>query len=155
MLYRGGAEQKIRKYLVENNYIDTVIQLPANLFFGVSIATCIIVLKKCKKDNKTLFIDASQRFVHEGNKNKLSPDDIKAVLDEFIERKEIKHFSALVDNRAILDNDCNLSVSSYVEAEDTKPKTDIVELNERIERIVERENALRAEIATIIKELEG
>ena len=107
------------------------------------------------KDNKTLFIDASQRFVHEGNKNKLSPDDIKAVLDEFIERKEIKHFSALVDNRAILDNDCNLSVSSYVEAEDTKPKTDIVELNERIERIVERENALRAEIATIIKELEG
>ena len=95
------------------------------------------------------------RFVHEGNKNKLSPDDIKAVLDEFIERKEIKHFSALVDNRAILDNDCNLSVSSYVEAEDTKPKTDIVELNERIERIVERENALRAEIATIIKELEG
>ena len=155
VLYRGGAEQKIRKYLVENNYIDTVIQLPANLFFGVSIATCIIVLKKCKKDNKTLFIDASQRFVHEGNKNKLSPDDIKAVLDEFIERKEIKHFSALVDNRAILDNDCNLSVSSYVEAEDTKPKTDIVELNERIERIVERENALRAEIATIIKELEG
>ena len=102
-----------------------------------------------------MFIDASQRFVHEGNKNKLSPDDIKAVLDEFIERKEIKHFSALVDNRAILDNDCNLSVSSYVEAEDTKPKTDIVELNERIGRIVERENALRAEIATIIKELEG
>ena len=155
VLYRGGAEQKIRKYLVENNYIDTVIQLPANLFFGVSIATCIIVLKKCKKESKTLFIDASQRFVHEGNKNKLSPDDIKAILDEFIERKEIKHFSALVDNRAILDNDCNLSVSSYVEAEDTKPKTDIVELNERIERIVERENALRAEIATIIKELEG
>lgn len=155
VLYRGGAEQKIRKYLVENNYIDTVIQLPANLFFGVSIATCIIVLKKCKKDNKTLFIDASQRFVHEGNKNKLSPDDIKAILDEFIERKEIKHFSALVDNRAILDNDCNLSVSSYVEAEDTKPKTDIVELNERIERIVERENALRAEINKIIAELEG
>ena len=155
VLYRGGAEQKIRRYLVENNYIDTVIQLPANLFFGVSIATCIIVLKKCKKESKTLFIDGSQRFVHEGNKNKLSPDDIKAILDEFIERKEIKHFSALVDNRAILDNDCNLSVSSYVEAEDTKPKTDIVELNERIERIVERENALRAEIATIIKELEG
>lgn len=155
VLYRGGAEQKIRKYLVENNYIDTVIQLPANLFFGVSIATCIIVLKKCKKESKTLFIDASQRFVHEGNKNKLSPDDIKAILDEFIERKEVKHFSALVDNRAILDNDCNLSVSSYVEAEDTKPKTDIVELNERIERIVQRENVLRAEINKIIAELEG
>lgn len=155
VLYRGGAEQKIRKYLVENNYIDTVIQLPANLFFGVSIATCIIVLKKCKKESKTLFIDASSRFVHEGNKNKLSPDDIKAILDEFIDRKEIKHFSALVDNRAILDNDCNLSVSSYVEAEDTKPKTDIVELNERIQRIVARENELRAEIDKIIAELEG
>lgn len=155
VLYRGGAEQKIRKYLIENNYIDTVIQLPANLFFGVSIATCIIVLKKCKKESKTLFIDASNRFVHEGNKNKLSPDDIKAILDEFIERKEIKHFSALVENRAILDNDCNLSVSSYVEAEDTKPKTDIVELNERIERIVKRENELIAEINKIIAELEG
>lgn len=155
VLYRGGAEQKIRKYLVENNYIDTVIQLPANLFFGVSIATCIIVLKKCKKESKTLFIDASSRFVHEGNKNKLSPDDIKAILDEFVERKEIKHFSALVENRAIIDNDCNLSVSSYVEAEDTKPKTDIVDLNERIERIVQRENVLRAEINKIIAELEG
>ena len=155
VLYRGGAEQKIRKYLVENNYIDTVIQLPANLFFGVSIATCIIVLKKCKRESKTLFIDASNRFVHEGNKNKLSPDDIKAILDEFIERKEIKHFSALVENRAILDNDCNLSVSSYVEAEDTKPETDIVELNERIQRIVARENELRAEIDKIIAELEG
>ena len=153
VLYRGGAEQKIRKYLVENNYIDTVIQLPANLFFGVSIATCIIVLKKCKKDNKTLFIDASQQFVHEGNKNKLSPDDIKAILDEFIERKEIKHFSALVDNRAILDNDCNLSVSSYVEAEDTRPQTDIKEVNARIARIVEQENRLRAEIDKVIAEL--
>ena len=136
-------------------FIDTVIQLPANLFFGVSIATCIIVLKKCKRESKTLFIDASNRFVHEGNKNKLSPDDIKAILDEFIERKEIKHFSALVENRAILDNDCNLSVSSYVEAEDTKPETDIVELNERIQRIVARENELRAEIDKIIAELEG
>ena len=121
----------------------------------MSIATCIIVLKKCKRESKTLFIDASNRFVHEGNKNKLSPDDIKALLDEFIERKEIKHFSALVENRAILDNDCNLSVSSYVEAEDTKPETDIVELNERIQRIVARENELRAEIDKIIAELEG
>ena len=93
--------------------------------------------------------------MHEGNKNKLSPDDIKAILDEFVERKEIKHFSALGENRAIIDNDCNLSVSSYVEAEDTKPKTDIVDLNERIERIVQRENVLRAEINKIIAELEG
>ena len=154
VLYRGGAEQKIRKYLIDNNYVDTVIQLPANLFFGVSIATCIIVLKKSKKENKTLFIDASAEFIHEGNKNKLSPENINNILNEYIDRKEVKHFSALVDNAAIAENDYNLSVSSYVEAEDTRPQTDIKELNERIRRIVARENELRTEIDRIVAELE-
>lgn len=154
VLYRGGAEQKIRKYLIDNNYVDTVIQLPANLFFGVSIATCIIVLKKSKKENKTLFIDASAEFIHEGNKNKLSPENINNILNEYIDRKEMKHFSALVDNAAIAGNDYNLSVSSYVEAEDTRPQTDIKELNERIRRIVARENELRTEIDRIVAELE-
>ena len=154
VLYRGGAEQKIRKYLIDNNYVDTVIQLPANLFFGVSIATCIIVLKKSKKENKTLFIDASAEFIHEGNKNKLSPENINNILNEYIDRKEVKHFSALVDNAAIAGNDYNLSVSSYVEAEDTRPQTDIKELNERIRRIVARENELRTEIDRIVAELE-
>ena len=154
VLYRGGKEQKIRQYLIDNNYVDTVIQLPANLFFGVSIATCIIVLKKSKRENKTLFIDASKLFVHEGNKNKLSPENIKAIVDEYADRKEVPHFSALVPNAKIAENGYNLSVSSYVEAEDTRPQTDIRELNARIERIVENENRLRAEINAIIKELE-
>ena len=154
VLYRGGKEQKIRQYLIDNNYVDTVIQLPANLFFGVSIATCIIVLKKSKKENKTLFIDASNLFVHEGNKNKLSPKNIKAIVEEYADRKIIPHFSALVDNSIIAENGYNLSVSSYVEAEDTRPQTDIKVLNARIAQIVEYENKLRAEIDAIIKELE-
>ncbi|MDD6025011.1 MAG: N-6 DNA methylase, partial [bacterium] len=155
VLYRGGAEQKIRKYLIDNNYVDTVIQLPANLFFGVTIATCIIVLKKSKRENKTLFIDASNLFVHEGNKNKLSPENIEAIVAEYADRKEVKHFSAHVHNAQIAENGYNLSVSSYVEAEDTRPEIDIRELNERIRRIVAHENELRAEIDKIIEELEA
>lgn len=155
VLYRGGKEQKIRQYLIDNNYVDTVIQLPPNLFFGVTIATCIIVLKKSKKENKTLFIDASNLFVHEGNKNKLSPENIEAIVAEYADRKEVPHFSALIDNATIAENGYNLSVSSYVEAEDTRPQTDIRELNARIARIVEHENQLRAEIDAIIKELES
>ena len=154
VLYRGGAEQKIRKYLIDNNYVDTVIQLPQNLFFGVSIATCIIVLKKSKSENKTLFIDASDKFVHVGNKNQLSDENINEILAEYTDRQEVEHFSKLVDNTAIADNDYNLSVSSYVEAEDTRPKTDIKELNARIREIVARENVLRAEIDKIVSELE-
>jgi type I restriction enzyme M protein len=154
VLYRSGAEQKIRQYLIGNNYVDTVIQLPQNLFFGVSIATCIIVLKKSKKENKTLFIDASQEFIHEGNKNKLSPDNISTILQEYIDRKEVKHFSAYVDNATIKENDYNLSVSTYVEAKETRQETNIQELNQRIRNIVAHENELRAEIDKIIAELE-
>lgn len=154
VLYRGGKEQKIRQYLIDNNYVDTVIQLPPNLFFGVTIATCIIVLKKSKRENKTLFIDASNLFVHEGNKNKLSLENIEAIVGEYADRKVVPHFSALVDNKIIAENGYNLSVSSYVETEDTRPKTDIKELNARIARIVEHENRLRAEIDAIIRELE-
>ena len=155
VLYRGGKEQKIRQYLIDNNYVDTVIQLPANLFFGVMIATCIIVLKKSKRDNRTLFIDASNLFVHEGNKNKLSSENIAEIVAEYADRKVVKHFSALVDNQTIAENGYNLSVSSYVEAEDKRPQTDIKELNARIARIVEHENKLRAEIDAIIRELEA
>ena len=113
------------------------------------------MLKKSKRENKTLFIDASQLFVHEGNKNKLSPENIAAIIAEYAERKEVKHFSALVDNKAIAENGYNLSVSSYVEAKDTRPQTDIKELNARIAHIVEHENKLRAEIDAIIRELEA
>ena len=155
VLYRGGAEQKIRKYLIDNNFVDTVIQLPDNLFFGVSIATCIIVLKKSKRENKTLFIDASKEFVHEGNKNKLTPENISNILNEYIERKEKPHFSALIDNAVIAENGYNISVSSYVEAESTAEVINIVELNEQIAEIVKRENSLREAIDAIIKNLEA
>lgn len=155
VLYRGGAEAKIRKYLVESNFIDAVIQLPDNLFFGTSIATCIIVIRKNKKEAKTLFIDASQQFIHEGNKNKLSDGNIKTILDEWVNREQVQHFSALVDNTVIAENGYNLSVSSYVEKEDTKEKVDIVRLNAEIEEIVKKEDRLRKEIDAIIKDLEA
>ena len=155
VLYRGGAEAKIRKYLVDSNFIDAVIQLPDNLFFGTSIATCIIVIRKNKKEAKTLFIDASQQFVHEGNKNKLSDANIQAILDEWAEHKVVPHFSALVDNSDIAENGYNLSVSSYVEKEDTSEKVDIKVLNKQLEDIVKRENELRTAIDAIIKDLEG
>ena len=153
VLYRGGAEQKIRKYLIDNNYIDTVIQLPANLFFGVGIATCIIVLKKSKKDNATLFIDASGEFIHEGNKNKLSDANIARILEAFVARKDDAHFARLVENGKIAGNDYNISVSSYVEQPDTREKVDIEALNRRIAEIVARQNVLRTAIDAIIASL--
>ncbi|MFA7032351.1 MAG: type I restriction-modification system subunit M [Bacilli bacterium] len=155
VLYRGGAEQKIRKYLIDNNYIDTVIQLPADLFFGVTIATCIIVLKKSKKDNKTLFIDASAEFVRAGNKNKLSPENRKKILNAFIERQDADYFAKLVDNKTIADNDYNIAVSSYVTAKDTREVIDIKELNAKISQIVKRQQQLREAIDEVIADIEG
>ena len=155
VLYRGGAEQKIRKYLVDNNYIDTIIQLPANLFFGVGIATCIIVLKKSKTDNKTLFINASAQFVKAGNKNKLTEENRLTILNAFKERKDNPYFAALVDNADVAANDYNLSVTSYVAQEDTRELVDITALNAEIAEMVERQNQLRAEIDAIVAELEG
>ena len=154
VLYRCASEAKIRKYLVDSNFIDAVIQLPDNLFFGTSIATCVIVIKKNKKEAKTLFIDASKQFIHEGNKNKLSDANIQTILDEWVNREQVKHFSALVDNSDIAENDYNLSVSTYVEQEDTREKVDIVKLNAELKEIVEKENKLRAEIDKIIAELQ-
>lgn len=155
VLYRGGAEQKIRRYLIENNFVDTVIQLPPDLFFGTTIATCIIVLKKSKKDNAVFFIDASAEFVRGGNKNKLAPENIEKILSAYAERKDVEHFSKLVPAAEILENECNLSVSSYVEQEDTREEIDIVKLNAEIEAIVAREQQLREEINKIIAEIEG
>ena len=154
IMYRGGAEQKIRKYLIDNNFIDCIIQLPSNLFFGTSIATCIMVLKKGKADNKTLFIDASAECIKVTNNNKLTPANIERIVDTFANRAEEAHFSHLANYEEIADNDYNLSVSTYVEAEDTREKIDIVELNAEIEKIVAREQVLRDEIAKIIAEIE-
>jgi type I restriction enzyme M protein len=155
VLYRGGAEQKIRKYLIDNNYIDTVIQLPPDLFFGTTIATCIIVLKKSKQDNKTLFIDASAEFVRGGNKNKLSEDNRKKILNTFIERNDLEYFAKILDNKIIADNDYNLAVSSYVVAEDTREVVDITTLNTKIAKIVARQNELRTAIDEIVADIEG
>jgi type I restriction enzyme M protein len=155
VLYRGGVEAKIRKYLVDNNYVDAVIQLPPDLFFGTTIATCIIVLKKSKKDNKTLFIDASAEFVRGGNKNKLSEENLNKILNAYIERKDKEYFAKLVDNKKVTNNDYNIAVSSYVVAEDTREVVNITELNSRITQIVSRQNELRAAIDEIIKDIEG
>jgi len=155
ILYRGGAEAKIRKYLVDNNYIDAVIQLPPDLFFGTNIATCVVILKKSKKDNKTLFIDASKEFVRGGNKNKLSEENRKKILNAFIERKDAEYFAKLTDNKTIAENDYNIAVSSYVIAEDTREVVDITTLNTKIAKIVARQNELRKAIDEIVKDIEG
>ncbi|MCW5939873.1 MAG: type I restriction-modification system subunit M [Fimbriimonadaceae bacterium] len=155
VLYRGGAEQKIRKYLIDNNYIDTVIQLPPDLFFGTTIATCVIVLKKSKKDNSVLFIDASTLFTRVGNKNKLMPAHQQKILEAFASRKDEAHFTKLVSAAAIEENNYNISVSSYVEKEDTSEAIDITALNARIAEIVARQSDLRTQIDAIVADLEG
>jgi type I restriction enzyme M protein len=155
VLYRGGAEQKIRKYLIDNNYVETVIQLPPDLFFGTTIATCVVVLKKSKSDNATLFIDASKEFVRQGNKNKLTEANQQKILDAFAARADVDHFATLVENITITENDYNLAVSSYVQAENRREAIDIKELNGEIARIVTRQAELREEIDAIVADLEG
>lgn len=155
IMYRGGAERKIRQYLIDNNYVDCVIQLPDNLFFGTTIATCIMVLRKAKSENATLFIDASKEFVKVTNSNKLTQANIDTIVSAFASREERQYFSRLVPNAEIADKDYTLSVSTYVEQEDKREKIDIVQLNEQIREIVAREEVLRAEIDKIIAEIEA
>ena len=156
IFYRGGAEQKIRKYLVDNNFIDCIIQLPDNLFYGTSIATCIMVMKKSKNDNSVLFIDASKEFVKVTNNNKLTEENILNIVKIFTERQEeIAHISKLVSNQKIAENEYNLSVSTYIEKEDTRQIIDIKALNQQIKEIVAREDILRKEIDKIIADIQG
>ena len=155
IMYRGGAEKKIRQYLIDNNFIDCIIQLPGNLFFGTSIATCIMVLKKSKAENKTLFIDASKEFVKVTNNNKLTEDNIAKIVASFVDREDKDYFCRLVPNDEIAAQDYNLSVSTYVEQEDTREVINITELNAEIKRIVAREQILRDEIDKIIAEIEA
>ena len=154
IMYRGGAEQKIRQYLVDNNYVDCVIQLPANLFFGTSIATCIMVLKKSKRDNHTLFIDASEMFVKVTNQNNLTSEHIQHILGLFSDRANVAHQARLVPNDEVATQNFNLSVSTYVEKEDTREVVEIHQLNAEIQRITSRVNQLRAEIDAIIAEID-
>jgi type I restriction enzyme M protein len=155
VLYRGGAEQKIRKYLIDNNFVDTVIRLPPDLFFGTTIETCIIVLKRSKPDNKILFIEASEEFVHQGNKNKLTEANQARILGAFTRREDAGHFARLVDYEAVAENGYKLTVSSYIEAEDTREAVDIKALNARIARIVAHQSELRAQIDAIVASIEG
>lgn len=155
VLYRGGAEQKIRKYLIDNNYVDTVIQLPPDLFFGTTIATCIVVLKKSKNDNAVLFIDASAEFTRTGNKNKLTEDHQRKILDAFTAREDSEYFTKLVPNAHLGASDYNLSVSSNVEAEGTREVVDITALNAKIARIVARQSELRTAIDAVVADLEA
>lgn len=155
IMYRGGAEQKIRKYLIDNNYIDCIIQLPDNLFFGTTIATCIMVLKKSKKDTNVVFIDGSKEFVKVTNNNKLTPENIQNIVKAYQDRIDKQYMVKVASYDDIKTNDYNLSVSTYVEKEDTREKVDIKTLNARIDEIVSKEDELRKAISEIIKEIEG
>lgn len=155
VLYRGGAEAKIRKYLIDNNYVDTVIQLPADLFFGVTIATCIIVLKKSKKDNTTLFIDASNEFIRAGKKNKLTEDNISKIISTYTTRDDSSYFARTVPNNEIAESDYNLAVNNYVIREDMRETVDIGTLNTKIAEIVVKQNELRNRIDSAVVEIES
>ena len=157
IFYRGGAEQKIRKYLVDNNFVETVISLPPNLFYGTSIAVNILVLSKHKADTMTLFIDAGGEdfFKKETNNNVLLPEHIDRIIDIFGKKEEVPYVATQVDNSRIAENDYNLSVSSYVEAEDKREVIDIKKLNDEVAQTVKRIDALRTDIDRIIKELEA
>lgn len=155
VMYRGGTEKKIRKYLVDNNFVDAVIQLPDNLFFGTTIATCIMVLKRGKADNKTLFIDASKECVKDGPNNRLTEENLARIVELYSQREDVAHLVHVASLDEIAGEDYNLSVSTYVEAEDTREKVDIEQLNAQIEGIVARENVLREEIRKIIAEIGG
>ncbi len=155
VLYRGGAEGKIRKYLIANNFVDTVIQLPPDCFFGTSIATCIIVLKKAKKTSDVLFIDASSEFKRYDTRNHVEPENIEHIIVAIETREDVDYFCKAVSNDDIVANDANLSVSSYVEKEDTREQVDIKALNAEIARIVAREQELREKIDAIVADLEG
>ena len=154
VMYRSGAEQKIRKYLIDNNYIDCVIQLPDNLFYGTSIATCIMVLKKSKRENSTLFIDASKECIKVTNNNKMTDYNIKNIIDAYVNRTNMEHFTKVVSNADIEEENYNLTVNTYVEQKDTREVVEITVLNKEIEEIVAREQILRDEIEKIITEIE-
>lgn len=143
--------------MVDNNYVETIISLPSNLFYGTSIAVNILVLSKHKCNDTTIqFIDASGEdfFTKETNNNVLEDRHIDRIMEIFDKKEDVDYIAKSVEQKTIIDNDYNLSVSSYIEVEDTRPKTDIKELNARIRRIVAKENELRSEIDKIVAELE-
>ena len=154
VLYRGGAEQKIRQYMIDNNFVDTVIQLPPDLFFGTSIATCILVLKKNKSDNNILFVDASEEFIRNTNKNKLSDENINNIVGLLKDRKSVENKSYLASYDEVKNNDYNISVNSYLKTYTDDNNIDIEEVNKKLAEVVPRQQQIRKELEEIIKELE-
>ena len=154
VLYRGGAEQKIRQYMIDNNFVDTVIQLPPDLFFGTSIATCILVLKKNKSDNNILFVDASEEFTRNTNKNKLSDENINNIVGLLKNRKTIENKAYLATYDEVKDNDYNISVNSYLKTNTDDNNIDIEDVNKKLADVVPRQQQIRKELEEIIKELE-
>ncbi|MCL4113199.1 UNVERIFIED_CONTAM: hypothetical protein GTU68_002849 [Idotea baltica] len=157
IFYRGGAEQKIRKYLVDNNYVETIIALAPNLFYGTSIAVTLLVLSKSKTDNKTQFIDATGEdfFKKVTNNNELYDSHIEQIIEMFDSKEEVEYVATTIDNTKIAENDYNLSVTSYVEAKDTREKINIEELNKEVATTVKKIDKLRADIDNIVKEIEA
>ena len=154
VLYRGGAEQKIRQYMIDNNFVDTVIQLPSDLFFGTSIATCILVLKKNKTDNSSLFVDASEEFVRNTNKNKLSDANIENILSLLKNRKSIENKSYLATYDEVKENDYNIAVNTYLKSHASDNNIDIEAVNKKLSEVVPKQQQIRKELEEIIKELE-
>ena len=155
IFYRGGAEQKIRQYLIDNNFVETIISVAPNLFYGTSIAVNILVLSKHKTDNKTQFIDASNLYKKETNNNVLTNEHIASIMAVFDDKSNVEYFAKLVDYNVIAQNDYNLSVSSYVEAKDTREMIDIIKLNSELKTTVAKIDKLRKEIDVIVAEIEG
>ena len=154
VLYRGGAEQKIRQYMIDNNFVDTVIQLPPDLFFGTSIATCILVLKKNKTDNNILFVNASDECVRNTNKNKLSDENIENIVSLLKDRKSVDGKSYLATYEEVKDNEYNIYVNSYLKTSDENTIINIEEVNKKLSQVVPRQQKIREELEAIIKELE-
>lgn len=155
IFYRGGAEQKIRQYLVDNNYVETVISLAPNLFFGTTIAVSILVLSKHKTDTQIQFIDASSLFKKETNNNMLLDEHIAQIMQAFDNKADIDYFTKSITFEAIAANGYNLSVSGYVETEDTREVVNIAKLNAELKTTVKRIDQLRADIDAIVDEIEG
>ena len=157
IFYRGGAEQKIKKYLVDNNFVETIISVAPNLFYGTSIAVTLLVLSKHKTDNKTQFIDASGEdfFKKVTNNNVMTDDHIEKIMELFDRKEDVEHVAKSIDNTKIAENDYNLSVSSYVEAKDMREKVDIGKLNNEVSKTVAKIDQLRIDIDAIIKEIEA
>ena len=155
IFYRKGAEKTIRQYFIDNNFIEAIIALPENLFFGTSIATCILVISKNKVDNKTLFIDATVEFKKATNNNILTTKNIEKILDKLKNKEDENYFAKLVTSQEIAENDYNLSVSTYVEKEDTREVIDIKALNQEIKETVAKIDQLRKDIDLIVRSIEN